>query len=112
MQYSQSFNLSLEERVRRRLILAGILPKFFDLGQGAIGETIYVAGAGQFGRLHREALKLHDRIRYNICIAYARKQTWRSRSQRSKKDRAPTAGLSTDCDYLACGVASGGEAKS
>ena len=48
MQYSQSFNLSLEERVRRRLILAGILPKFFDLGQGAIGETIYVAGAGQF----------------------------------------------------------------
>jgi hypothetical protein len=37
-------------------ILAGILPKFFDLGQGAIGETIYVAGAGQFGRLHKEAL--------------------------------------------------------
>ena len=33
-----------------------ILPKFFDLGQGAIGETIYVAGAGQFGRLHKEAL--------------------------------------------------------
>ena len=56
VQYSQSFNLSLEERVRRRLILAGILPKFFDLGQGAIGETIYVAGAGQFGRLHKEAL--------------------------------------------------------
>jgi hypothetical protein len=56
VQYSQSFNLSLEERVRRRLILVGILPKFFDLGQGAIGETIYVAGAGQFGRLHKEAL--------------------------------------------------------
>ena len=48
--------MSLEERVRRKLILAGILPKFFDLGQGAIGETIYVAGAGQFGRLHKEAL--------------------------------------------------------
>jgi hypothetical protein len=65
VQYSQSFNLSLEERVRRRLILAGILPKRFDLGQGAIGEAIDAAGAGQFGNLHKEALKLHDRITYN-----------------------------------------------
>jgi hypothetical protein len=112
VQDSQGLNLSLEERVRRKLILAGILPKLSDLGQGAIGEAIEAAGAGQFGRLHKEALKLHDRIRYNICTAYAREQTWRSRSQRSKKDRAPTADLSTDCDYLACGVASGGEAKS
>ena len=58
MQYSQSLNLSLEERVRRKLILAGILPKFSNLGQGAIGETIEAAGAGQFGRLHKEALEL------------------------------------------------------
>jgi hypothetical protein len=28
-----------------------------------------------------------------------------------KIDPAPTADLSSDCDYLACGVASGGEAK-
>ena len=65
MQDSQGLNVSLEERVRRRLILAGILPKFSDLGQGVIGEAIEAAGAGQFGRLHKEALKLHDRIRYN-----------------------------------------------
>ena len=104
--------MSLEERVWRKLILAGILPKLSDLGQGAIGEAIEAAGPGQFGRLHKEALKLHRRIRYNICTAYAREQTWCSRSQRSENDRAPTAGLSTDCDYLACGVASGGEAKS
>jgi hypothetical protein len=88
------------------------LPKLSDFGQGALGKAIEAAGAGQFRRLHKEALKLHDRIRYNICTAYASEQTWRSRSQRSKKDRTPTAGLSTDCDYLACGVASGGEAKS
>ena len=56
--------------------------------------------------------ELHRRIRYNICTAYAREQTWRSRIQRSENDRAPTAGLSSDCDDLACGVASGGEAKS
>src|ERR1700686_5394727 len=36
--------------------LAGILPKLSDLGQGAIGEAIEAAGAGQFGRLHKEAL--------------------------------------------------------
>ena len=52
MQDSQGLNLSLEERVRRKLILAGILPKLSDLGQGAIGEAIEAAGAGQFGRLH------------------------------------------------------------
>ena len=45
--------MSLEERVRRKLILAGILPKLSDLGQGAIGEAIEAAGAGQFGRLRR-----------------------------------------------------------
>jgi hypothetical protein len=56
--------LSLEERVRRKLILAGILPELSNLGQGAIGEAIDAAGAGQFGNIH-EALKLHDRIRYN-----------------------------------------------
>ena len=56
MQYSQSLNLSLEERFRRKLILAGILPKFFNLGQGAIGEAIEAAGAGQFGNLYKEAL--------------------------------------------------------
>ena len=112
MQYSQSLNLSLEERVRRKLILAGILPKFFNLGQGAIGETIEAAGAGQFGRLHKETLKLHDRIRYNICTAYAREQSWCSRGQKSKNDPAPTTGFSSDCDYIACGIASGGEAKS
>ena len=38
MQYSQGLNVSLEERVRRKLILAGILPKLSDLGQGVIGE--------------------------------------------------------------------------
>jgi hypothetical protein len=111
VQDSQGLNLSLEERVRRKLILAGILPKLSDLGQGAIREAIEAAGAGQFGRLHKEALKLHDRIRYNICTAYASEQTWCERGQRRKNDPAPTAGLSTDCDYIACGVASGGEAK-
>ena len=34
VQDSQGLNVSLEERVRRKLILAGILPKLFDLGQG------------------------------------------------------------------------------
>jgi hypothetical protein len=48
--------VSLEERVRRKLILAGILPKLSDLGQGVIGEAIEAAGAGQFGRLHKKAL--------------------------------------------------------
>jgi hypothetical protein len=52
--------LSLKKRVRRKLILTGILPKLFDLGQGvgqgAIGEAIEAAGAGQFERLHKEAL--------------------------------------------------------
>ena len=52
MQYSQGLNLSLEERVRRKLILAGILPKLSNLGQGAFGEAIEAAGAGQFGNLH------------------------------------------------------------
>jgi hypothetical protein len=51
LQDSQGLNLSLEERVRRKLILVGILPKLSDLGQGAIGEAIEAAGAGQFGRL-------------------------------------------------------------
>ena len=37
-------------------ILAGILPKLSDLGQGAIGEAIEAAGAGQVGRLHKGAL--------------------------------------------------------
>ena len=36
--------------------LAGILPKFSDWGQGAIGEAIEAASAGQFRRLHKEAL--------------------------------------------------------
>ena len=49
--------LGLEERVRRKLILANILTKIFNLGHGAIGEAIEVAGAWQFGRLHKEALK-------------------------------------------------------
>src|SRR5271157_3903562 len=107
----KALNLSLEEKVRRKLILAGIMPKFFNLGQGAIGETIEAAGAGQFGRLHKEALKLHDRSRYNIRTAYAREESWCSRGQKSKNDPAPTTGFSSDCDDLACGVASGGEAK-
>jgi hypothetical protein len=64
VQYSQGLNLNLEERVRRKFILAGILPKLFDLGHGAIGEAIEAAGAEQFGRLH-EALKLHRLHRYN-----------------------------------------------
>ena len=112
MQYSQGLNLSLEERVRRKLILAGILPKLSNFDQGAIGQAIKAAGAGQFGRLHKEALKLHDRIRYSLCTGYTSEQTWCSRDQMSKNDPAPTADLSSDCDYLACGVASGGEAKS
>ena len=48
--------MSLEERVRRKLILAGILPKLSNFDQGAIGQAIEAAGAGQFGRLHEEAL--------------------------------------------------------
>jgi hypothetical protein len=47
VQYSQSLNLSLEERVRRKLILAGILPKLSNFDQGAIGQAIDAAGAGQ-----------------------------------------------------------------
>jgi hypothetical protein len=53
--------LSLEVRVRRKLILAGILPKLSNFDQSAIGHAIKTAGPGQFGRLHKEALKLHDR---------------------------------------------------
>ena len=60
--------MSLEERVRRKLILAGILPKLSNFDQGAIGQAIEAAGAGQFGRLHKEALKLHDRIRCTIHV--------------------------------------------
>jgi DNA-binding NarL/FixJ family response regulator len=52
--------LSLEERVRRKLILATILPKLSNFDQGAIGQAIEAAGAGQFGRLDKEALKLQD----------------------------------------------------
>ena len=73
MQYSQGLNLSLEERVRRKLILAGILPKLSNFGQGAIGQAIKAAGAGQFGRLHKEALKLHDRIRYNLMYSVCKR---------------------------------------
>jgi hypothetical protein len=65
--------LSLEERVRRKLILAGILPKLSDLGQGAIGEAIEAALAGQFGRLHKEALddgSILDDIRNANCPYY------------------------------------------
>jgi hypothetical protein len=36
--------------------LVSILPMLFDLGQGVIGEAIETAGAGQFGRLRKEAL--------------------------------------------------------
>jgi hypothetical protein len=61
VQYSQGLNLSLEERVRRKLILAGIFPKLSNFDQGGIGQAIEAAGAGQLGRLHKEALKLHDR---------------------------------------------------
>jgi hypothetical protein len=32
------------------------LPKLSDLGQGAIGEAIEAAGAGQIGRLHKEGV--------------------------------------------------------
>jgi hypothetical protein len=53
VQYSQGLNLSLEERVRRKLILAGILPKLSNFDQGSIGQAIKAAGAGQFGRLIR-----------------------------------------------------------
>jgi len=38
------------------ILLVGILPMLFDLGQGVIGEAIEAAGAGQFGRLLKEAL--------------------------------------------------------
>jgi len=48
------------KRLRRKLILSGILPKFSDLGQGAIGEAIEAARAGQFGRLHKETLDDRD----------------------------------------------------
>jgi len=54
---------------------------------------------------------LHDRIRYNMRTAYASEQTWYSRGQKNKNDPEPTTGLSPDCDYIACGIASGGEAK-
>jgi hypothetical protein len=32
------------------------LPKLSNFDQGAIGQAIEAAGAGQFGRLHKEAL--------------------------------------------------------
>src|SRR5260370_34296133 len=72
VQDSQGLNVGLEERVRRKLILAGILPKLSDLGQGAIGEAIEAAGARQFGRLHKEALDCIVAFRYNLCPAYGR----------------------------------------
>ena len=53
-----------------------------------------------------------DRIRYNIRIAYASEQTWYSRDQKNKNDPEPTTDFSSDRDYIACGIASGGEAKS
>jgi hypothetical protein len=56
VQDSKGINLKLEERVRRKLILAGILPKLSDLGQAVIGEAIEATGAGQFGMIHKEAL--------------------------------------------------------
>jgi hypothetical protein len=86
--YSQGLSLSLEERVRRKLILASILPKLSNFGQGATGQAIKAAGAGQFGRLHKEALKLHDRIRYNTCTAYTSEQTWCSRGHEQKRTGA------------------------
>jgi hypothetical protein len=39
--------LSLEERIRGKLILTGILPKLSNFDQGAIGQAIEAAGAGQ-----------------------------------------------------------------
>jgi hypothetical protein len=45
--------------------------RHIDKGHGAIGETIEEAGAWQFGRRHKEALKYHSCIRYsntyNVC---------------------------------------------
>ena len=88
MQYSQRFNLSLEERFRRKLILAGILPKFFNLGQGAIGETIEAAGAGQFGRLHKEALNCTTALG-TICVQ--RMQANKRGTRGPKKQKRPGA---------------------
>ena len=48
-QDSKGLNLSLKKRVGRKLILAGILPKLSDLGQGAIGEA-----SGFIGRCLKE----------------------------------------------------------
>ena len=45
--------MSLKKRVRRKLILTGILPKLFDLGQGAIGEAIEAAGGSSKGFIRR-----------------------------------------------------------
>ena len=89
MQHSQGLNVSLEERVRRKLILTG--KKLFDLGQGAIGKAIGVTGAGQFGRLHKEALSCTAALGTIIRKTYAREQTCRSGSQRSENDRAQRA---------------------
>ena len=77
--------------IRRKLILAGKLPKFSDLGQGAIGKAIEVTGAGQFGRLHKEALSCTAPLGTIIRKTYAREQTCRSGSQRSENDRAQRA---------------------
>jgi hypothetical protein len=86
LQNSQDLNLSLEERVRRKLILADILPKLSNLGHGAIGEAIEEAGAWQFGRLHKEALSCTAALGTIIRKTYAREQTWRSGSQRSENE--------------------------
>jgi hypothetical protein len=67
------------------------LPKLSDLGQGAIGEAIEVTGAGQFGRLHKEALSCTAALGTIIRKTYAREQTCRSGSQRSENDRAQRA---------------------
>ena len=81
--------MSLEERVRRKLILAGILPKLSNFGQGAIGQAIEAAGAGQFGRLHKEVLKLHDRIRYNLMYSVCKRtNVVRARPKEQKRPGA------------------------
>jgi hypothetical protein len=65
------------------------LPKFFNLGQGAIGETIEAAGARQFGRLHKEALNCTTALGTTYVQRIQSEQTWCSRGQKSKNDPAP-----------------------
>ena len=96
--------MSLKDRVRRKLILAGILPKLSDLGQGMIGEAIEAAGARQFGNLHKEALDNSsildetlslNRPYYPECQSFSLSLTARAASTKPNVQRSGRVSIAT-----------------